>query len=252
MDNNNPENKFEKFPVAGEKPPVPAGEKAPVQNNFDMGENVPPFKGEQFGAASPDNQYYGESVDDNKKEEEKQYNEGVSDAAALINYGLDAAARQFGVETVVQKIKGFDASGSKDPIGDLFRELGIDTKQERKELKAENEVAEASQEEFRENVDVQEVNKSVDGALKAIADMKELIGEVEGADPRYEELRENAKKAGMGYFDYAVNSYDTRSLAKLFEVLNDQREKKEEEPEQEKNEGNPIENNLNNTEQKNS
>ena len=55
-------------------------------------------------------------------------------------------------------------------------------------------------------------------------DMKELIVEVEGADPRYEELRAGAKAAGKGYFEYAVGSQYNRGLTDLFRTLAAQRE----------------------------
>ena len=234
MDDKKFENGPEMFRMSGEVSPAPALEKSPSgADNFEksMENGVPPFAGEEFGVASPDNNYYGESADDGKNEVENNYNEGVSDAARLIDYGLDAATKQFGVEGVVQRIKGFDVSGSMNPIGDFLKELGVNTREERKELREENEAEKVSREEFRENMDVEQQKKSIEGALKAIADMKELIAEVEDADPRYEELRENAKRAGMGYFEYAVKEYGTRNLSKLFESLNAQREKKEEESE---------------------
>jgi len=68
-------------------------------------------------------------------------------------------------------------------------------------------------------------NRSYEGAFQALNDMKELIGEVEGADPRYEELREGARKAGKGYFEYAVSSYGTQGLTELFSALATQKEK---------------------------
>ena len=58
--------------------------------------------------------------------------------------------------------------------------------------------------------------------------MKELIAEVEGADPRYEALREGARSAGKGYFEFAVSEYGVRGLTELFAVLGRQREKDEE------------------------
>ena len=64
--------------------------------------------------------------------------------------------------------------------------------------------------------------------LTSIEDMKELIAEVEGADPRYEALREGARSAGKGYFEFAVSEYGVRGLTELFAVLGRQREKDEE------------------------
>ena len=155
------------------------------------------------------------------QELETQNNEGLIDAAAIINYGLNAAAREYGVEMVVQKIKSFDATGSEDPIRDLFLYLGIDTPAEFKDVKMEKEAARPKEADFYENSPVAPATKkrSTEGAFQAIKDMKELIQEVEGADPRYEQLREEAKTAGKGYFEYAVGSRVNKGLTDLFNTL---------------------------------
>ena len=73
------------------------------------------------------------------------------------------------------------------------------------------------------------MNRTNAGAFKAIEDMKELVAGVEGADPLYEELRNNARSAGMGCFEYAVKDYGVRGLTELFKVLSEQKKKAEEE-----------------------
>lgn len=166
-------------------------------------------------------------------EDVPEFNEGITDAAALINYGLNAAAREKGVEYVVQAIKEFDASGREEPIKDLFASLGIDTPEEHKDVLDEADAAKAAEEGFREGVNAPSPKKSTEGAFAAIDDMKELIMEVEGADPRYEELREGARRAQKGYFDYAVSTFGVQDLTTLFEVLAEQREKADEEPKEE-------------------
>ena len=71
----------------------------------------------------------------------------------MINYGaLDAAARDLGVGVVVQKIKDFDASGRENPIGDLLKELGIDTPAEEKMIQEEERANVANEAAFRESV----------------------------------------------------------------------------------------------------
>ena len=129
---------------------------------------------------------------------------------------------------MVQKIKSFDASGMEDPIRGFYEYLGINNSEERKDLREENMAAKPSETEFREGVNAPSREKSVEGAFAAIDDMKELIAEVEGADPRYEALREGARSAGKGYFEFAVSEYGVRGLTELFAVLGRQREKDEE------------------------
>lgn len=227
-------NEYEKYPGIDvekkEELEVPPGQD--FAKSFEEG--VPEFVGEQttevqYGQASPENLYYGEAKDDKKEADAREeYDEGIADAAAIINYGLDAAARDLGVETVVQKIKGFDASGREDPIGDLFRELGINSSEESQAVKDESAAMVANETAFREGANNPGQRRSPEGAFRALADMKELISEVEGADPRYEELRAGAKSAGKGYFEYAVSKFGTQGLTELFSVLAQQREKADE------------------------
>ncbi len=221
------ENNFEKFPSEENiERMIPEEQDFGVAMNG-VGAAVPEFAGEQFGIANMGNEYYGEGGD-SIEEQNAERNEGIADAAALINYGLNAAARNMGVELLVQKIKSFDASGMEDPIKGLYKYLGIDNSEERKDLREENMAAKSSEAEFREGVNAPSREKSVEGAFAAIDDMKELIAEVEGADPRYEALREGARSAGKGYFEFAVSEYGVRGLTELFAVLGRQREKDEE------------------------
>ncbi|MBQ3436888.1 hypothetical protein IJG27_00720 [Candidatus Saccharibacteria bacterium] len=144
----------------------------------------------------------------------------ISNAAAVVNYGLDAVARQYGVERVVQKIKELNLS-SATPIHDLFISLGVDTPAEIDEIKLEEMASRSATSNFYSNGETAPVtmNRSHEGALQAIRDMKELISEVEVADPRYEGLRQRAKAAGKGYFEYAVGSQTGRGLTDLFNAL---------------------------------
>lgn len=234
-DSTNPENGFEKYP--GGVPGEVSAEQMVKAEDWEnkMGNGVPEFSGNQFGVANEDNEYYGEAAK-SEAEAGEEYDKGISDAAALINYGLDAAAREKGVEFVVQTIKGFDASGREDPIKDLFLALGIDTPTDEKEVQNESLASKGNVNEFREGVNQPSQKRSIEGAFAALDDMKELILEVEGADPRYNELRAGALAAGKGYFEYAVSSFGTQGLTELFRVLAQQREKSEaeaEEPEEE-------------------
>lgn len=233
-------NSIEKLP--GASPEISAERELPPEQDFakNFESGVPPFAGESFGTAHEDNNYYGESVDNSESESdepESDYNESVASAASLINYGLDGVAREKGVEAVVQGIKSFDTTGSENPLRDLYNHLGIDTKEEFKDVREESMASKAQRMRFRDEYNMPKIEKrSREGMLKAIADMKELIAEVESADPRYEELRNAAKAYGKGYFEYAVKNYGLRGLTELFSVLADQKEKKEKQEEEPKEE----------------
>ena len=244
------QNNFEKFPGTAKTGVETASEgNIAAENDFSkaMSEGVPEFRG--FGAR---NEAGVPEIQELKTEDEtssmpevrpkvetesgEEFDQGITDAAALINYGLDAAARELGVETVVQKIKGFDASGRENPIRDLFEDLEVDTPEEAKAIKEEGDASTVKEEVFRNGVNAPSQKRSEEGAVKALSDMKELISEVEGADPRYEDLRAGAQAAGKGYFEFAVMNFGTRGLTELFQVLAEQREmaeEKEEEAEEE-------------------
>ncbi len=211
-----PENGFEKFPGSG----IPGEAQIEMANQYETGN--PPFGGEQqFGTANETNEYYGEKTADQETGEE--YDKGLSDASAAINYGLDAAAREKGVEFVIQTLRNFYGN----TIEELYAALGIKTAEDMEKTQAEGQAANANVAEFREGVNAPSQKQSPEGFTRMIADMKELILEVEGADPKYEELRAGARAAGKGYFEYAVSSFGTQGLTELFKVLAMQREKEE-------------------------
>lgn len=222
-------NDFEKAPGSAET----QGERSvPPEQDFaeSFAKGVPEFAGEQFGVANEENQFYGETTDEEESasEESDDKNEGLTDAAAVVNYGLDVIAREKGVEQVVQGIKTFDASGSENPLRDLYTHLGLKNLDDFKDARDEAAATRRIRNTFRDEYSMPRTQRrSREGALKAIADMKELISEVEGADPRYSELRNAAKSAEKGYFEYAVKDYGTRGLTELFATLSKQKESKE-------------------------
>ena len=158
---------------------------------------------------------------------QEAYNESISNAAAIINYGLNAAAQKYGVENVVQKIKTLDVTNSVNPIKDLYDQLGVDYREEKQDLAARADAMQPEEAEFRTESEVRPYSdeKTLQGAFYAIEDMKKLIQDVESADPRYNDLRAGADAAGMGYFEYAVKGLEEPNLVKLFTVLSQQRER---------------------------
>lgn len=225
MDDNNPELVFEKREVS-------EGQLQKAEMWEEMMNGVPEFAENNFGIAEPGNDYYGEAseVQDEIAEEDGagEYDQGVKDAMALMNYALNAAARELGVETVVQGVKSFAFSGEGDPIAALYKHLGVNTPEEREDIREEQAVVAPGEAELREVAEVPSQNKSKEGAIKAIEDMKELIAEVEGADPKYNQLRQEAEAAGKGYFEYAVSKFGTQGLTELFQVLGTQKVEKDE------------------------
>lgn len=198
----------------------------PPDQNFEKSfeEGVPKFAGENPGNGDENT---GVAEDNNEQNREGDNNENYDkkqeEASRIVDL-LDAISREIEVETVIQRLKNFDASGKEDPIRALYEHMGIDTSEEREQVEEEDEATKAKKQEFRAKMEMPLQKRSVEGVMKAIADMKELITEVEGANPKYQKLRDEARAAGKGYFEYAVSKYGKRGLVELFEFLSEQRE----------------------------
>jgi len=161
-------------------------------------------------------------------EQSPERDENIADATAIINYGLNAAAREKGVEPVIQTINNFVPNEDGDPIKQLFIELGVDTKEELTDVKEESRAAKPSENAFRnESVNAPIIiNKSANGALSAIAEVKNLVAEVE-TSPDYADLRAEAMSNGKGIFEYAVSKYNVRDLTVLFNALSERKKQRE-------------------------
>ena len=220
------DNDFEKYPSGNAEV---AGNSVPPEQDFDKSfeTGVPEFAGNQFGTANESNRFYGETVSNDESRGEAESDEGLSNAATIINYGLDAAARETSVEAVIQGIKNFDASSSDNPLKDLYDSLGIDTEKEFEDMHDESAATRNIRDQFRTQYSMPKTEKrSRESFIKALANMKELISEVEGADPRYANLRQAARASEKGYFEYAVKDYGLRGLTDLFSVLSRQKAEK--------------------------
>ena len=220
------DNDFEIIPGRIEKKPkqvVPPEQD--FASNFSR-TDLPPFDGK--GQVDNTHNTMDDSPDASDKPSSPNYDNSIANAATLINYGLDAVAREKGVEAVVQGIKSFDVSKSDNPLRGLYHHLGVNDTEDLKNVQDKSVATKEIREKFHEEYNmVRPQNQSREGIVKAIADMKELITEVEGADPKYRELRSKAKASGEGYFEHAVKGYGLRGLAELFSVLANQKEQKE-------------------------
>ena len=182
-------------------------------------DDVPAFSGEDFFSGNVD------TPPTNEADNNDEYDPSLSDAAALVSYGLDAAAMRIGVEATIQRIKSFDASNSTDPIKDLYDYLGIGENPTREEVRDTATAMKNDTDAMREEIGASaHTPKTTAAAHKAIEDMKDLIAEVEGADPAYASLRQGAESAGKGYFEYAVGASEGRSLSDLLLALKDQKD----------------------------
>jgi hypothetical protein len=157
----------------------------------------------------------------------EQRDESIAEAEAILFQGpINAAAREKGIDTVVQGINNFVYSGQGDPMKQLLTEIGVDNKQDKQELAEEAQAIKPAETAFREeNINAPTVTKkSEENTLGAIKEFKELIAEVESS-PDYAGLRANAIKNGKSLWGEAVSEYGVRDLTTLFDALGKQKEK---------------------------
>ena len=112
----------------------------------------------------------------------EQRNESIAEAEAILYQGpINAAAREKGIEQVVQSIKNFVYDGSGNPINQLLNDASIDTQKELTDMAEEQRAIKQAENTFRtENINAPVATKKSEiGALSAIKDFKELIAEVE-------------------------------------------------------------------------
>lgn len=206
------EKNFEQFPTKG----VDEENIKRAEEFEEVMSGVQEFPGDAFG-----NYVGSEETDDSDKESVN--NEGIIDAAAIVNRYVDAASRNQGVETVVQLIKTFDYKGEGNPMQALMKHLGIDTAKEQSDLEKDA-AAERVDTELMDGVQRPAQAETATGVLAAINNMKELISEVEGADERYAGLRKGAREMGIGIFEYTSKQYNAQNLSGVLQVLAEQRE----------------------------
>lgn len=158
--------------------------------------------------------------------EAPERDKNISEASAIIKYGMNAAAREVGVETVMQTINNFVPDANGDPIKQLYLELGIDTKEEISDLADEAKASKTQENTFlRENANAPiSTKRSNEDALLAIKEVKELVSEVK-TSPAYGDLREEALHNKKGIFEYAVSKYGVRDLTVLFDALSAEKQK---------------------------
>ena len=183
--------------------------------------DAPEFSGNQFGETTPptpESPY--EPTTEQSIDNQLERDDNIADASAIINYGLNAAAREKGVEPTIQAINNFVPNGNENPIKQLLGELGINTGAEIKDLVEESHATKPDENAFRnENINAPNtMNKSQEGALNAIKEVKELVAEVQ-TSPAYANLRAEAMHAGKGIFEYAVSKSGVRDLTILFSSL---------------------------------
>ena len=159
-------------------------------------------------------------VEGPEKGPETKYDQGIADAAKIINESpLNELAIKFGLRAVIPLIENADISGTRDPVQDICNSLGVDSAYEYNELRNMGAATEASEEKFRDDYSIEERPSSKEDTLAAFRDMKELIHEVRGAEGAFAKLRTEAENMGEDYFEYVAKKHGKTGLTGLLEAL---------------------------------
>lgn len=180
------------------------GEYADVWEEANMMEDAPAFAGED--PYNPTVETEGAGVE---KKPEKKYG-GAEDLTA---YGLDTAARIYGLETVIKTVAETDETGrdAYNPMGSIYQRLAPDPN-ERAHLFEEigKEDDEAAKNERKED-EPEDVNN-------AIHQMKVLLGALE-TNPKFADVRERAASEGKDIVAYIVSGNANPTLTNFFDGL---------------------------------
>lgn len=171
QDDSNMEWDFEKPPVHDEVSPENTARAEAFENAM---EDAPAFA--------------GESAENN-----------FADATAIISYGANEAARKYGVEHVVKAINEFNPDSSEDPINDLLKSIGVESKEERADARNIN-TNERSLLDDNSNPSTSK-NLSRENAVRAIKDFQNMIRTVKSDSERFGNLNSEAIDSGRGIFE---------------------------------------------------
>ncbi len=148
-----------------------------------------------------------------------------ADATAIISYGANEAAREYGVEHVVNAINEFNPDNSEDPINDLLKSIGINSKEERADARETN----SDERAFLDDNSNPNASKNIsrENAVQAIKDFQNMIRTVKADSERFGSLNDDAMDSGRGVFERAAEQQveetgKSEDLVTMFKGLENQ------------------------------
>ena len=186
------------------------GEYADVWENANMEEDAPEFQGEN--PYNPDivetEEETGETEGIAKTEKAEKY----GGAGRLADYGLDTAARIYGLDTVLKNINETDETDrdAMNPIGSIYERM-VPNPDERANLYREIGKDEDEEQRMAMKDTPEEVNN-------AIHSMKRILDALEN-DPRFASVRERAAEEGKDVISYLTTGEASPTLTTFFEGL---------------------------------
>jgi hypothetical protein len=197
------------------------GEYADLWEDADMMNEAPEFQGED-----PYNPEMTEEEEDGRrmaqggvetngveKTTEAKTKGKYGGAENLTSYGLDTAARIYGLNTVLKAVNETDETDRdvENPIGSIYERIAPNP-EERAHLYEEIGKEDTDdKKEAREEAEPGDVNN-------AIRQMKILLNALE-SDPRFADVRERAAKEGQDVISYLTSGEVSPTLSKFFDSL---------------------------------
>ncbi len=204
------ERKGERFPSSNPELEQ-RGEYADVWEDANMMEDAPAFQGEDPYSPSETIDEIEKTIDEKEKEAEKKPEKNRGGAESLTSYGLDTAAKMYGLDSVLKTIEETDETDrdAANPIASIYSRL-VPNPEERKNLY--NEIGKELTE-----TDIEEEKDS--DPNDAIRQMKLLLNALEN-DDRFANVRERAANEGKDIISYITSGTVSPTLSDFFNGVN--------------------------------
>ncbi|MBP5674712.1 hypothetical protein J6W91_00065 [Candidatus Saccharibacteria bacterium] len=200
---------LEKFP--GQNPEAEQrGEYADVWEDANMMEDAPDFQGED--PFNPEAQE-GQNPTEKKEIIETEKTAKYGGAGRLADYGLDTAAKIYGLDTVLKAVNETDETDrdARNPIASIYERIAPNP-EEREHLFDEIDKEDTEeQKEERKDDEPEDINN-------AIHQMKVLLDAIQN-DPRFANLRERAASEGKDVISYLTGDEANPTLTNFFNGL---------------------------------
>ena len=185
------------------------GEYAEIWDEANMADTAPEFAGDDPYNPEGANEEgeAGEGVE--KKRTDGKYG-GAED---LTSYGLDTAAKIYGLDTVIKVVKETDETGrdAMNPMASIYDRLAPDPDEKEHLFNEIYKDDEESDKQERRADEPEDVNN-------AIHQMKVLLDALEN-DPRFSDVRERAANEGKDVVSYLVSGNVNPTLSNFFDGL---------------------------------
>ncbi len=186
------------------------GEYADVWEEANMEEDAPEFQGEDpYNPEMPEEPTEG--VVESKTE--AKMNKKFGGAEDLTSYGLDTAAKIYGLDTVLKTVEETDETGrdALNPMGSIYERIAPNPDERANLFREMRKDDEETDKDERKEDKPEDVNN-------AIHQMKVILDALRN-DPRFEDVRERAAEEGKDVISYLTSDEVNPTLSNFFEGL---------------------------------